>query len=90
MAVGKPILMALDGDAADLVRECGCGEVAISENPESLAAAALALKKRNSAELNEMEDNSRRFYREKLSLSAGVAGFSAIFTRLGNGGLPKA
>jgi glycosyltransferase involved in cell wall biosynthesis len=86
MAVGKPILMALDGDAADLVRECGCGEIAIPENPASIAAAALALQERDSIELNEMADNSRRFYRKKLALSVGVASFMAIFRRLGHGG----
>ncbi len=85
MAVGKPILMALDGDAADLIRECGCGEIAIPENPESIAAAALALQNRSAIELNEMADNSRKFYRDKLALAVGVACFGVIFTRLGNG-----
>lgn len=85
MAVGKPILMALDGDAADLVRECGCGEIAIPENPESIAGAALALQERDSIALNNMADNSSRFYQKKLALSVGVASFTAIFKRLGHG-----
>jgi colanic acid biosynthesis glycosyl transferase WcaI len=40
MAVGKPLLMAVDGDAADLVRQSGGGVVAESENAEALAQAA--------------------------------------------------
>ena len=85
MAVGRPILMALEGDAADLVRECGGGEIAIPENPESIAMAARALQKRSSIELNNMADNCRKFYREKLALSEGVAHFIKIFRQFENG-----
>jgi len=82
MMIGKPILMALEGDAADLVRECGCGEIAIPEDPESIAAAAVALQECDSIKLNNMADKSRKFYHEKLSLSIGVGQFSEIFMRL--------
>lgn len=40
MAVGKPILMAVNGDAADLVLQSGGGIVAEAENAEELAKAA--------------------------------------------------
>lgn len=83
MAVGKPILMALEGDATDLIREYGCGEIAIPENSQSIAIAALSLQERDTTELNEMGNNCRRLYHEKLSQSAGVAKFSAIFKQLG-------
>lgn len=82
MAVGKPILMAVDGDAADLVTESGCGRVAESENPQAIAAAALALLHSSPAERQLMADNSRKFYHEKLSLRVGAARFGAIFQRL--------
>lgn len=82
MAVGKPILMAVDGDAADLVLESECGQVAESENPASLAGAALALMRASVEERIVMAENSRRFYRDNLSQSVGVGRFGAIFKQL--------
>jgi len=82
MAVGKPILMAVDGDAAALVRDSGCGKTAESENSQAIADAALALMQAGPDERNVMAENSRRFYREKLSLSVGVGRFGDIFKKL--------
>lgn len=82
MAVGKPILMAVDGDAADLVRDSYGGGIAESENPQSIADAALALMNASVSERNAMATSSRRFYQEKLSLKVGVSRFGEIFKRL--------
>ena len=82
MAVGKPILMAVDGDAADLIRNNGCGKIAESENPQAIADAALALMQASSDERNAMAINSRRFYQEKLALSVGAGRFGQIFKKL--------
>lgn len=82
MAVGKPILMAVDGDAADLVRDSGCGQIAESENPQAIADAALTLMQAGSMQRNAMATNSRRFYQERLSLSVGAGRFGQIFKKL--------
>lgn len=82
MAVGKPILMAVDGDAADLVLDSGCGRIAESENPQAIADAALYLMQIGSEERNAMAINSRRFYQEKLSLGVGAGRFGQIFNKL--------
>ncbi|ROM90402.1 glycosyltransferase family 4 protein [Pseudomonas brassicacearum] len=82
MAVGKPLLMAVDGDAADLVRLSGCGLVAESENPESLAAAVQSLHLAGDRSRNEMAEKGRFYYRDNLSLSEGVRRFADIFKRL--------
>lgn len=82
MAVGKPILMAVDGDAADLVRDSGCGQIAESENPQAIADAALSLMQASLDERNAMAINSRRFYQEKLSLRVGAGRFGHIFKKL--------
>lgn len=84
MAVGKPILMAVEGDAADLIRESQCGWVAEPENPEAIAEAALSLMNSNQIERKLMAENSRKFYQEKLSLKVGVSRFGEIFKRLSN------
>jgi glycosyltransferase involved in cell wall biosynthesis len=84
MAVGKPILMAVDGDAADLVRDSSCGYIAESESPQAIADAALLLMQARPSESRAMAENGRRFYQEKLSLSVGSRRFGEIFKRLAN------
>lgn len=80
MAAGKPVLMAVSGDAADLVNVAGCGLTALSENPDSIAAAAMALAKMSSSELAAMGKLGQDYYWRELSLSAGVARFKRIFS----------
>ncbi len=82
MAVGKPILMAVEGDAAGLVSEAGCGVVAKSENPESIANAALSIFRSAPSVRKEMADRSRLFYQQHLSLAVGAGRFGQIFRRL--------
>ncbi|CAI09478.1 MULTISPECIES: glycosyltransferase family 4 protein [Aromatoleum] len=83
MAAGKPVLMAVEGDAADLVRESGCGRVSDSEDPRAIADAALTLMRATCEERALMARNARQFYQEKLSLSVGVSRFASIFRTLG-------
>lgn len=82
MAVGKPLLMAVDGDAADLVLQSGGGLVAESENAEALADAAEALEALVPAQLLVMGQRAKAYYQEHLALAVGVAKFGAIFRRL--------
>lgn len=83
MAVGKALLMAVNGDAADLVRQANCGLIAESENPQALADAVDALAAMPADKLNTMGENASRFYREALGLQVGAAKFAAVFERLG-------
>lgn len=85
MAVGKPILMAVEGDAADLVRQSQCGWAAEPESSEAIAEGALFLMNSSQAERELMAENSRKFYQEKLSLKVGVSRFGRIFKRLSSG-----
>ncbi len=82
MAVGKPLLMAVNGDAADLVRQARCGLTAESENPQALADAVDALAAMTADELKTMGDNASSFYRESLGLQVGAARFAAMFKSL--------
>ena len=84
MAVGKPLLMAVDGDAADLVRTAGCGVVAESENPDSLADAVCSLYAMSSSQRESMGSLGRHYYQSHLALRAGVGRFGEIFNKLGN------
>jgi len=82
MAVGKPLLLAVNGDAADLVLRSGGGVVAESESVEGLVAAAESLSELAPDQLHAMGQKAQRYYRESLALKVGVARFGAIFTRL--------
>ncbi len=86
MSVGRPVLMAVSGDAADLVRESGCGVIAISEDPESIVHAAIKLLNTTPTMRNMMSVQGRKFYQEKLSLAVGVSKFSEIFRKLSQKG----
>ena len=82
MTVGRPLLMAVDGDAADLVRQSGGGVVAESEHAEGLARAAEQLAAMPADALAAMGDKAQRFYRGHLALAEGVGKFGNIFIKI--------
>ncbi len=82
MAVGKPLLMAVNGDAAHLVSQARCGLIAESETPQALADTVDALAAMSAHDLKAMGDNASRFYREVLGLQVGATKFAAVFERL--------
>ena len=79
MLVGKPLLMAVSGDAADLVIRAKCGLTADPENPQQLADTVDALAELPVNELKDMGENGRNFYRKNLSLEVGVSKFASVF-----------
>jgi glycosyltransferase involved in cell wall biosynthesis len=79
MAAGRPVLMAVGGDAADLVRRANCGIVCEPENPEGLARAVETLAAMTAGERRTLGENGRRFYESVLSLRAGTRAFESIF-----------
>lgn len=82
MTVGKPLLMAVDGDAADLVLQSGGGVVAKSENAPALADAAQGLALLSKEALTDMGQRAKRYYQTHLALQVGVSKFGAIFKQL--------
>ena len=82
MAVGKPVIMAVPGDAARLVEDSRCGIVAKPEDPASLSAAIEALVRADRSSLASMAQAGRDYYRDHLSLRTGAQGFATIFDRL--------
>jgi len=82
MASGKPLLMAVEGDAAMLVREADSGRVVKSEDAEDLAQAVLDLYQMNRPQLEALGRNAKRYYQMHLSLEVGVRRFAEAFTRV--------
>jgi colanic acid biosynthesis glycosyl transferase WcaI len=79
MAAGRPLVMAVKGDAADLVRRAECGVAAEPSNADSLAAAIVGLSRKRASELAQMGFNARAFYRREMSMESGVPRFEALF-----------
>ena len=84
MAVGKPILIGVRGDAADLVREAKAGVCCQPENPRSIADAVIYLYEMPSDQLKTMGKNARDFYESRLSQRAGVDAFERVFKEILN------
>lgn len=79
LSVGRPILMAVRGDAADLIERARAGMSCIPENPNSIAQMVVKFFTMPREELNVMGDNGKKFYEQELSLSVGVRRFEEIF-----------
>lgn len=82
MAMGKPILMAVAGDAAELVQKAQCGCIAISEDAASIQQAILEIYQLPASEQQKMGVNARNFYIQELSLESGVKQFVSIFEKV--------
>ncbi|WP_180178807.1 glycosyltransferase family 4 protein [Acinetobacter sp. YH01013] len=82
MAIGKPVLMAVAGDAAELVQKAKCGSIAISEDVASLQQAILRIYHLPVSERWKMSINAQTFYKQELSLESGVKQFVSIFEKV--------
>lgn len=79
MAAAKPILCAVRGDAAELVRVAGAGISAEPENPMSIARSVLQLFSLSDAERKSMGANAREYYTRMMSMDAGYRRFDELF-----------
>jgi glycosyltransferase involved in cell wall biosynthesis len=79
MAMGRPMLMAMRGDAAELAARARCAEIAEPENAASIAAAARRLAAQPSVEREAMGARGLAYYEEHLSFRAGVDQFTGVF-----------
>ena len=86
LAAGKPILMGVRGDAADLVKRSCSGVVCEPGNPRSIAGAVKELAEARCERLADMGRSGRAFYDRELSFSVGVDKFDRIFEAVTNGG----
>jgi glycosyltransferase involved in cell wall biosynthesis len=79
MAAGRPILMAVRGDAAALVEKAGAGFTCTSEDPQAIADAVEKFYNMTRKELDLMGHNGKMFYEQELSLQIGARRFEEIF-----------
>ena len=79
MAVGKPIIMGVKGDAANLVSWADCGVCFDPEKPAALAEAVNGLMLLSPADRHRLGVNSAKFYDKNLSVQVGVDSFVKVF-----------
>jgi colanic acid biosynthesis glycosyl transferase WcaI len=82
--LGKPILMAGRGDAANIVQEAQAGIVCSPENSEEIVAAIRKFLSKTQDERIAMGERGRAFYQKKMSFDTGVTAFEKIFRSLEN------
>lgn len=85
MAAGKPILIGVKGDAADLVLRAKAGFECEPENPESIAGQIERLRAMPKEELEKMGENGKAFYMQELDRRIGAKRFEEIFRLVARG-----
>jgi glycosyltransferase involved in cell wall biosynthesis len=90
LAAGKPILMAVRGDAAAIVERAGAGVTCPPEDPAALVTALERLHAMGPRARAEMGQSGRRFYAQHLSVDAGVDRFVSVFERVVHGTVLRA
>jgi colanic acid biosynthesis glycosyl transferase WcaI len=78
LAMGRPILMGVRGDAADMVEAAGAGVTFTPENADSLADAAIALSRMTTQVREEMGRAGTTYYQKYLSFEQGVEGLERV------------
>jgi glycosyltransferase involved in cell wall biosynthesis len=85
MAMGKPIIMAVKGDCADLIEQAGAGVSCHPQEPQALASAITRMVEAPEQELALMGERGASFYHKELSLAAGTKKFLHVFDRMSSG-----
>ena len=79
MAIGKPVLMAVKGDASDIIKEAKAGAIAQPDDAESILEAINYLYHSSSSELMQMGENSKKYYIDEMSLEKSCKKFIEVF-----------
>ena len=90
MAAGRPIIMAVEGDAADLVRQSSGGIVVPPEDSRALAAAVLDMAGLPVADREKLGADVRRFYEDHLSFGHGSQAFASLLASVSQNRAHKA
>lgn len=84
LACSKPVLMAVEGDAADLVESAGAGRSCASQDPRALADAVKALYDTPEKGRQAMGAAGRAYFMNHCTLDIVVAQFERLLGDLGH------
>jgi glycosyltransferase involved in cell wall biosynthesis len=79
LQAGKPVIMAVGGDADEMIHESRAGVCCPPEDPEQLAAAALRLSQLDPAQLEKMGKDAKAYFNDHLAIEHGVERFLKVF-----------
>jgi glycosyltransferase involved in cell wall biosynthesis len=79
LAIGKPILVGVRGDASDLVQRAQAGIPFIPQNVSSLVDSITKLRSMTPQDLQEMADNGKSFYHKHMSISIAAKKYEKLF-----------
>ncbi len=79
LAMGKPVLMAVEGDAADLVKRAQAGLSCLPESPEAIADAVGQFFRMSPEQRKQLGLNGMSFYDTELSFAQAVTTYEKIF-----------
>ncbi len=82
MRTGKPILMGVEGCAAEIVEEAKAGVTCEPENPQDIADNVMKLYHTSEAERAQMGENGKQFYKKNLAMDVGVEKMLTVFKRV--------
>src|SRR5664280_2820468 len=87
LAAGRPIIAAVGGDAAEVVKAANAGEVVRPGSGNQLADAVLRASRADSATLSQWGQSGRRYYEAQLSEKVGVDKLACLLrAAAGHGG----
>jgi len=89
LAAGKPILMGVRGDAAELIRRSEAGLTFEPENVASLVDQIKIIAGMKKEELENMGQNGIGFYKTNLSFQTALAQFERLFGSFAKGSLNR-
>ncbi|MGV3617330.1 MAG: glycosyltransferase family 4 protein [Fimbriimonas sp.] len=79
---GRPVIIGVRGNAAELVTEAGAGLACDPEDPEAIADAVLDMASRTPEERTAMGIAGQEFYHREMSFAFGVRRFETIFREM--------
>lgn len=79
LAAGKPILMAVAGESAEIIKLASAGIVALPCNPADIAAGAISMAGSSADQLLSFATSARKYYLDNMSQMNGVEQISRIF-----------
>jgi len=88
LAAGRPIIGAVAGDAAALIRDSGAGLTATPGSAAGLAEAVLKAAAMPAEERQAWGDRGRDYYIDHLSQESGAKALSDLLHSAANGGTP--
>jgi colanic acid biosynthesis glycosyl transferase WcaI len=85
LASGKPILVAMNGIAAELINEAKSGFVVEPEDPVKLADKMLEISRKDGTELTDSGENGKKYLHANFAMESVIDKYEELLIRIGNG-----